>query len=933
MQIKREEGKVVSKNRFIMFIVWITVSFTVLQSQELPTDKNLIEGELENGFKYTIMKNSKPKNRAEFRLVLKVGSLEEDDDQKGMAHFVEHMAFNGSTHFKENELVKYLESIGLRFGSHLNASTSYERTLYKLTIPLEKDNLEKSFLVFEDWAGGLSFDAKEFEKERGVILEEKRQGDRVGLRLYHKYKSLLLGDSKYIDRITIGDTDIIKHIPLQRVKDFYNDWYRPEFMHFVAVGDFDVKEIKEKIHKHFSSLKNKSTRKRALREIVDNNQTRVRFVTDKELTGNSFSVQYIDRLTSRRTKEDMREELVESMMFKLFNIKAREQLLKNNPKATSMGFGSSTINHNKGSYSFNVSYRGTDEKLALNELYSLIWSFEKYGFSKENLKFVKKEKLADNEKWYQKLDDRYSSSLASSLVSYTLYDSIYVDDREDYKISKGLISDIKLEEINAFFRKILNIKDRAIIFANTTGEKLSTDAVIATIEKAKKNAKDFTKVKKVAEKILTKELNSTKIVSKVFHKKGKFYEFVLENGIKVAFKQSDFSKDSVRLEAFSFGGYSLSEVDNLDNAKKASGFISQSGAGEFSVIDVSKILADKQISTSTSISSLTENIYASANSKDIESMFELLYLKLTQPKIDEVVANNRKDQLIYNVEQSSRDPRKKFSKEYILAFYKNNPRILFDSVEGVDELNSSKMLEIYKDRFSDMNNFTFVIIGDVNPDTIEALISKYLGNLPTKRRDEHFNDREQDYLRGKQTFTRAYNNKNITKVGITFKGKLNYTKKRAFMLEAIDSILEIRLRALIREEKSAVYGIGVSSYVNRLGREHLASNIYFSCEPKRADELISAILSEIEKLKKEGITQKELDTYKKKFEVRHETDLKENGYWLSKMIATYKYKTSLDYEIFNLEKELSTIFTKDIKKLANRLFGKDRMVRVLKPKK
>jgi zinc protease len=906
---------------------------TKVEEQELPKEKSLIEGELENGFKYIIQKNAKPKNRAEFRIVVKVGSLEEDDDQKGIAHFVEHMAFNGSIHFKENELIQYLESIGLGFGSHLNASTGYERTLYKLAIPLEKDNLEKSFLVFEDWAGGLSFDEKEFEKERGVILEEKRQGDTVGLRLYNQYKSMVLGSSKYMDRMTIGDSEIIKNIPLQRVKDFYNDWYRPEFMHFVAVGDFDVKEIEAQIKKHFSPLKNKSNRKRALRKIADNNETRVRCITDKELTSNSFSVQHIDLLTSRRTKQDMREELVESMMLKLFNMKASEQLLKNNPKATSMGLGSSKINSQKGSYSFGVSYRGTDEKLALHELYELIWSFEKHGFSQENLNLIKKEKLSDNEKWYKKLDDRYSSSLASSLVSYSLENSIYVDDREDYKISKALIPDIKLEEINAFFRKILNIKDRAIIFSNTTGNKLSKSEVLDTIEGAKKDAKDFTKVKKIAKNILDKELNATKVISKTFHKKGEFYEFVLENGIKVAFKQTDFSKDSVILKAFSFGGYSLCEVDALDNAQKASGFIAQSGAGDFSVIEVGKILADKQISTSVSISKLTENIFASANSKDIESMFELLYLKLTEPKIDEVVASNRKKQLKYNVEQSTRDPRQNFRKEYTTTFYKNNPRILFDTVEGIEKLNNSKMLEMYKDRFSDMNNFTFVMVGDIEPARVELLISKYLGNLPTKKRDESFNDREQDYLKGEQTFTRAYNNKNITQVGITFHSKINYSKKRAFMLEAMDSILGIRLRELIREEKSAVYGIGVGSRMNRLGRIHSRSSIHFSCEPKRADELVLEILNAVEKLKKEGVTKKELDTYKKKFEVRHETDLRENRYWLSKMLDTYQHNTSLDYEIFELENVLEKVSIEDVKVLANRFFGEDRVVATLKPKK
>lgn len=933
MKLKR-----IKLTKVLAVMLMLVLSLSILdgknyaEEQDLPTDKNIIEGELDNGFKYIIMKNPKPKKRAEFRLVVKIGSLEEDDDQNGVAHFVEHMAFNGSKHFKENELVKYLESIGLGFGSHLNASTDYEHTLYKLTIPLEKNNLEKSFLVFEDWAGGLSFNEKEFEKERGVILEEERQRDTVGRRLYNQYKSMVFGNSKYMERTTIGDKEIIKNIKVQRVKDFYNDWYRPEFMHFIAVGDFDVKEIESQIKRHFSALTNKSKRQCASRKIPDNNQTRVKSLTDKELTSNSYSVQYIDVLTSQRSKKDMREGLVESMMLTLFNIKAQEQLLKENPKATSIYFSSSSINSQKGRFTFNVDYRGDDEASALKELYALVWSFEKYGFSKDNLELIKSEENSRNEKWYKTLDDRYSSSLASSLVSYSLDDSIYIDDREDYRISKKLISEITLEEINAYYRKILALKDRAIVFMNTTGNKLSEEEVLEHIDEAKKEATNFTKVKKLAKNILDKELNITKIVSKTFHKKGEFYEFVLANGIKVAFKQTDFDKDSVGLQAFSFGGYSLYEVEQLAQAQKASGFVALSGAGKFSIIDINKILADKDISTSLSISEFTENLYASANTKDINEMFELLYLKLIEPKINKVVARNQKEQLKYRVEQSTRDPKQKFYKEYVADFYKNNPRNIFDTVESIEKLNEKKMLEIYKDRFSDMNNFSFVIVGDVTLEVIELAIAKYLGNLPTKIREEHFVDREKPYLRGEQSFIRAYNNKEITQVSITFKSEIPYSKKNIFILQALDAILEIRLRELIREEKSAVYGIGVGSYVGRLGKNRSGSNIYFSCEPKRADELILEVFKMIETLKKEGVSQKEFNTYKKKYEVRHETDLRSNAYWLRKIVSIYKYDSSLDAELFDLEKVLNSISLKDIKSLANGIFAEDRMVAKLKPK-
>ncbi|CAA6820923.1 MAG: Probable zinc protease pqqL (EC [uncultured Sulfurovum sp.] len=918
-----------SKHKFLIFL--LVISLTILHSKELTTNKNLIEGELSNGFKYSILKNSKPKKRAEFRLLVNIGSLEEDEDQKGIAHFIEHMAFNGSKHFKQNELIQYLESIGLHFGSHLNASTGYERTLYKLTIPLKKDNLEKSFLVLEDWAGGLSFNPKELEKERGVILEEERSRDTVYFRLYNQFKSMLLGDSKYMDRVPIGDTEIIKNISIERVKDFYNDWYRPEFMHFIAVGDFDVKEIEAKIKKHFSTLKNKSKRKRALREIADTNETRVKFLTDPELTANSFSVQYMDVITSRRTKEDIRDEIIQGMMFSLFNMKADEQLLKKNPKATSIALSADRISSHKGSYAFDVSYRGENEKEALHELYALIGSFEKYGFSEENLKLIKKEKNANNEKWYKRRHDRYSSSLASYLVSDVRSNSIYTDEKLEYTLNKELISDIKLEEINNYFRKFLKIKDRVFIFQNTTGNRLSQKIVLETIDEAKNHVKDLTKVDKLAKNIIDEELNSSKIVSKKFHQQGEFHEFMLKNGIKVIFKQTDFSKNRMALESFSFGGYSLYDVPALDNAQKATSFIAQSGAGDFSVIDINKILSDKQIFTSTSLSELTENIHASSNSKDAEEMFKLLYLKITQPKIDEMVANNIKRELKDRVKQEERNPKIKFYKEYVNTYFKKDPRILFDSIKSIDKLENAEMLKIYKERFSDMNNFTFVLIGDIELKVVEKLIAKYLANLPSQEKVENFIDREQDYLKGNQTFNRAYNNQNITQVFISFRSKLAYSKKIAFLLEAMKSILEIRLRELIREEKSAVYSISVIPRLSRLGSNNSRINISFTCDPKRADELISAVLDETEKLKEEVIKEKELDVYRKKFELAQSVQLKENNYWLSKLIATYKYNTTLDYELFQLPTLLKGIRVEDIREVAGTLFSEDRMVSKLEP--
>ncbi|HHB94195.1 MAG TPA: insulinase family protein, partial [Campylobacterales bacterium] len=370
--------------KLLLLLTLIFSTTLIAKEQILPTEKSLIEGQLANGFKYTIKKNPKPKNRAEFRLIVKVGSLEEAEDQRGIAHFTEHMAFNGTKHFKKNELIKYLESTGVKFGVHLNASTGYEKTLYKLTVPLEKDNLKKTFWVFQDWASGLNFNPKEFDKERGVILEEARMRDNAGFRIYNKSKKLFFGNSKYIDRLPIGKKDIIRNISAKRAKEFYDKWYRPEFMHFIAVGDFNTTVVESMIKKYFAPLQNKNNEKRASREIKDNNTTRVLSVTDKEITSNSLSVSYVDILEDTRTKKDVKKALIEAMLYQLFNIKAREQILKPNPKATSINFTGEDINSLKSTYSFNVQYNNGDDKSALKELYELIKSFGKYGFSQND---------------------------------------------------------------------------------------------------------------------------------------------------------------------------------------------------------------------------------------------------------------------------------------------------------------------------------------------------------------------------------------------------------------------------------------------------------------------------------------------------------------------------------------------------------------------
>ena len=916
---------------FLLLPYFIYANANPPSSELLPKEKSVIEGELTNGFKYSIMHNKKPKHRAELRLLVKVGSLEETQSERGIAHFVEHMAFNGSTHFKKNELIDYLESIGVRFGSDLNANTSYERTIYILTVPLEKDNLERSLTVFSDWAGGITFDKKEFDKERGVILEEARLREGVGERIFKQEEPLIFNNSPYLDKEAIGKKDIIKHIPVEDAKAFYKRWYSPELMHFVAVGDFNTTKMEELIKKTFGSLTKSHHPKRVARVLPENNVTRIKTVWDKELTSNSLSVYYLDHLDPILTKNDLRRSLVDDMMNSIFSMKAKEQIEKENPKATVISFGGETFSKDRGSYAFSASYKDEDELPALKELYELIFSFQKYGFSPNALEQVKAQMLASNEKSYDRVHDQTSGALSGSLLFYARNaDHTFVDYDVAYQLKKELIKDIKLEEINALFRKVLSFKDRVILFQNSTGKSYSKEKVLEVIEEAKKNLTDVSQTKKLPTELKVEGLKAKKIVSESYDKKTDIHEFTLENGLKVAFKKTDFTKDRVTLKGFSFGGKSLYEADKLLEVANTTTFVSNSGVGDYSRLELNKILSNKSVSIGLGINARTESISGYANKKDIESMFALLYLQLTTAKIDKKVTHNIKNILKIRANEALNNPKTRFYREVRKYYRKNNKRIVFETNESIDKYNEEEMLAIFKDRFSDFNNFVVTIVGDISYNEVKALAQKYLANLPTKERVENLVKRDMPYLKGEVEFSRNYNTENISNLTLQYETKVPYTTKRGFVAGALRKTLNTRLRKLIREEKSGVYGIRASIGLDVLEVKSTGT-ISFSCDPKRKDELMKMVEEVIKEIKAKPITKEELNVFKKAYETEHETDLRHNSYWLSVMGMHYKHGDAFESAYSNLE-VVKSITVQDVQTLAQKIFAKDRIKIELNPK-
>lgn len=914
------------KNLTLLVLIFLSLcSF----GKDLPLDKSLIHGQLKNGFRYTIKKNYLPHDTAEFRLVVKVGSLEEDNDQQGVAHFVEHMAFNGTKNFKGNDVVEFLESIGVTFGSDLNASTSYENTIYKLSVPIEKDNLQQSFQIFEDWSSNITFSEEEFEKERGVILEEIRKNNNYKQRLRKQAEPAFLSGTAFLDRAPLGKEDIIKKISVERAKDYYHDWYRPEFMHFIAVGDFDLEIIEQKIKKHFSQLRNKSTRKRTSRLIPNYDKTEVLSLHDDELTYNYVHVFYNEQFDPTETVKDVRRNLVDEMLLSLIKLKMKVYL-EDRQDTLFMGLKDVYISMAKGDYGFTADYK-KDGRKALYDLYHLLWSLEKHGFSTDDLIQARTIMHSANDRGIRKLTPLKSKSSILKLTYKAKRELLFIDEHRKLKIKNNLIDEVTLVEIQKALSRILSIKDQVITVIDSNELKISKTEAIQIQDKAKTNATDLSQLGsyKLPQTLVSTELEVKAIVEESYDKNTEVHTFILENGITVNYKKTGFRSEPFLLRASSFGGSSLYDVNDLIQIKKIKTFIARSGAGKYTIDELNRNLSGKKIGVYFGVGYLGESVKAWGQNKDVEKIFQLLFLRLTEPKIEKSVKNKQIALLKNAVVQGNKKPYTRYRKERDQFFF-NNKRVFSDSIETIEKLDFKRMLEIFKDRFSDMNNFNFVLVGNVDVKIVKQLIGKYLGNLPIKKRDETYLDRNIEYKKGKQELIRYYNSRDTTDIRFTYKSKTSYSTLNKLHLVALRDILLTRLRNKLREEKSATYDVNVRYSLAFLPEIDSKIEIIFKCAPNNSQDLISEVYKIIEDIKDHGVNSGELRSFKKKYLVWLSKAIKRNSYWLHRLNENISYDIPLD-TVMNLSEHTKELTPSHVQDMATQMFREDVFLQVLHP--
>ena len=873
-----------------LIILFLWASFQLLAqpfklSDPVPFNPATSKGVLSNGLTYYVKSNSTPKNRAEMMLVVSAGSVLEDPDQLGLAHFCEHMSFNGTKNFPKNDLIKYFESIGMEFGPEINAYTSFDETVYMVKVPLDKEEyIQKGLQVLYDWASQVIDSDEEINKERGVVHEEWRAGQGAQKRMMNQWLPVFLKNSKYADRLPIGQMEVIDNCKPEVLRRFRNDWYRPDLQAVVVVGDFDQKKMVSLIQEKFSAIPAKADpRKKEEFPVPGHSETLVKIVTDKEATYSSASVYIKHPMVIDLTINGYRTSILNTLYNQMINLRLSELTQKENPPFVmgQSGYGgligpsdvytSTAITH-PGKIP-----EGLKAVLLENE------RVKKFGFTQSELERNKNAMLKSMESAYNERDKRESMSIAQEYTRNFLMRQEPVPGIEmEFEYYKAFMPTITLTEINSLAQKWITDENRVVI--------------VTAPEVAASPAPSEADIRKVLAEVQAQNISkyadetSSEPLMKTVPKAGKVTgekkipevdatEWTLSNGSKVVFKQTDFKDDEIIFTGYSLGGWSLyPQTDNV-SASFAATIMDMSGIADYKMTTLKKMLAGKQVSVTPAIKMLTQGLEGSSNVSDLETMFQLINLYFTQSRFDETAFSSYITRMRSQLENKDVSPERAFADTFRFVTSNYHPRMKPLTKEMLDEAKFTRIEQIGKERFANPGAFTFFFVGKIDPVKFKPLVEKYIASLTTGKKAEKWIDLGVRKPNGvvDKIVHKCKESKSIQY--IQFHGKLNYTNKEILELDALSKILTTRLLESIREDKSSVYYIGAQPGNNKFPVPEYDMTIYYGTAPEKVKDLKASVFAIIHDLIENGPKQEEVDKAREKIKRERETNLRENDFW------------------------------------------------------
>lgn len=857
----------------------------------LPVDPAVTTGTLPNGLRYYIRVNHQPEKRAELRLVVNAGSVLEDSSQRGLAHVVEHMAFSGTTHFKKQELVDYLESTGVRFGADLNASTSFDETIYELTVPTDSAKLfDRGFQILADWSRGLTFDSTELARERGVVIEEWRLGRGAAARMRDKQFPIIFSGSRYAQRIPIGDKHTLESAPRSEVKRFYDEWYRPDLMAVVAVGDFDKAKVERMIRAQFAAWPaKKNERPRTTFPVPDHDSTLVTVATDSEATRSTVAVYYLQPLSQQKTVADFRNELIGSLYNDMLN--ARLQEIAQRPGAPFIGAFSNQgrLIRSKEVYVLTAVVPDSGVENGLRATVTEGERVAQHGFTSTELDRAKAEMLRGMESAYAERAKTPSSSFVAEYEGAFLEHTAILSIVQQYALYQQLMPGIQLSEVNALAHKWLSNKSRVIVVnapQKSAAALPSEQALRAVLDSAARvNVAAYTDSVSNAP-LVGAPPTPGKIVSSSKIASVGVTEWKLSNGARVLVKPTDFKDDEVLFRAYAPGGTSVvSDSDYLD-ATVATAAVDAGGIGTFSATALQKALAGKQASVGEYIGAYQEGLSGGASPKDLETLLQLSYLAFTAPRVDSAAFEAYRNKIEVLLANRAASPSAAFADTLDLTLAQHHFRAKPPSAQDMEYVRLHHAISLYKQRFADASNFTFIFVGTIDTTKLKPLVEKYIASLPSTHAGEKWKDVGMTYPAGVITREVKRGIEPKAQTAIVFTGPFEYSWKNVQQIAALSDLLEIKLRERLRQDLGGTYGVGVSASPARIPRESYLLRIDFGSAPERANELQKAVFAEIHSVKANGVSDKDLQKIKETDLRARETNLRQNRYWIS-LLASY----------------------------------------------